>query len=97
MSNISFVDTWTVVQLMALVFSRTEVLHHTGVLNDFPPLSKEQGEMIEDMKAHVLRRANTFRTQVRRRLGPKTIQQFFENERVGALGLASGALVGTLL
>jgi len=67
------------------------------VLDDIPKLSEEQTDMIESLKKNVCKRADTFRVQVRRRLGPNAIQYLFEKERIGALGLASGALIGTLL
>jgi hypothetical protein len=76
---------------------RTEILHHTGVLKDLPPLSKQQGDMIENVKTHVLHHATTFRGHVHRHLNPDSVQKFFEKERIGAFGLASGAIFGTLI
>ena len=53
--------------------------------------------MFKAIKTSFVNRADGFRVQVRRRLGPDAIQRVFAEEQIGALGLASGALVGTLL
>ena len=66
-------------------------------MEEIPKLSHEQEDFINQVKGKVLQQAENFRVQVRRRLNPAFIQKAFEKERMGALGLASGALFGTLL
>jgi len=66
-------------------------------MDDIPGLSDEQADMLNGFKTQVFKRTNAFRVQVRRRLSRDSIKQAFENEKIGALGFASGALVGTLL
>ena len=53
--------------------------------------------MLKVMKNNVVKKVEGFRVSVRRRLSPEAVQYIFDKERVGALGLASGALVGTLI
>ena len=79
------------------ILFRTEVLHYTGVMEDIPGLSDEQEDMLKVMKNNVVKKANGFRASVRRRLSPEAVQYVFDKELVGALGLASGAFVGSLL
>jgi len=74
-----------------------EVLHHTGVMDEIPRLSEEQSDFVNSMKGKVLQQAENFRVQVRRRLKPSAFQKWVENDRMGALGLAGGALVGTIM
>lgn len=53
--------------------------------------------MLKSMKGTLMRKTEAFRKDVRRRLSSKSIQYVFDNERTGAFGLASGALVGTMI
>lgn len=76
--------------------NRAEVLHHTGVLDNVPALSEEQSDMLVTAKNTVMRRTKDFRTQVHRRLSRDSIGYLFEKEKIGALGFASGAFIGTM-
>ena len=68
-----------------------------GVLDDIPSFSEEQLAVAENMKRRALTAANNFRSSVRRRLNPSTIQNWMETDRMGTLGALSGALVGFML
>ena len=68
-----------------------------GVLDDIPSFSEEQLAVAENMKRRALTAANNFRSSVRRRLNPSTIQNWMEADRMGTLGALSGALVGFML
>jgi hypothetical protein len=75
---------------------RAEVLKLTGIMDDIPALSDEQQDMITKVKGRVLATTNDFRISVRRRFSKEGVEDFFEKERMAALGLASGAFAGTL-
>jgi hypothetical protein len=66
-------------------------------MEEMPRLSGEQTELVNGVKGKVLRAADDFRAKVRSRLNPGNLQEWFDKERMGALGLASGAMVGTLI
>lgn len=66
-------------------------------MDEIPRLSQEQSDFVNKVKGEALKQAENFRVQVRRTLNPENVQRFFDNERMGALGVASGALAGTLL
>lgn len=78
-------------------FNRAEVLHHTGVMDDIPPLSEAKADMILNVKRNLIKTTEDFRVQVRRRFNRESVRHLFEKEKVGALGLATGALLGTLM
>jgi hypothetical protein len=69
----------------------------TGILDDLPQLSQEQSDLIAKAKTSVLRTAEDFRVQMRRRLSQEGIQKFFDDEKMTALGLTGGAIAGALL
>jgi hypothetical protein len=79
-----------------LFFRRTEVLHYTGLLEELK-LSEEQTDMMQDLKGGVMKRAEGFRVQVRRRLNPQTVKQFVADEKSVTIGAAGGAILGFLL
>jgi len=76
---------------------RAEALKLTGALENIPSLSDEQKDMVTMVKGKVLRTTEDFRVQVRRRLSKEGLESFFENEKMAALGLTGGAVLGTLL
>jgi hypothetical protein len=80
-----------------LFFRRTEVLHYTGLLEELPSFSEEQTDMMQDLKGGIMKRAEGFRVQVRRRLNPQTLQKFAADEKSVTLGTAGGAILGFLL
>jgi hypothetical protein len=79
-----------------LFFRRTEVLHYTGLLEELQ-LSEEQTDMMQDLKGGIMKRAEGFRVQVRRRLNPLTVKKFVMDEKSVAVGTAGGAILGFLL
>jgi hypothetical protein len=83
--------------LFIVHLSSAEVLHYTGVVEELPGLSKDQSDMLNNLKVTTIRHAEKFRVQVRRRLNPNNVQAFVDKERMAAIGLASGAFVGVLL
>lgn len=66
-------------------------------MDDLPSLSEEQADFLKAVKGRVLRTTESFRVQVRRQLNPKAFQQWVDNDKLGALGLAGGALFGTVM
>jgi hypothetical protein len=78
-------------------FGRTELLKRTGVLEEFPSLSAEQSNMLAKWKDVAFMQADKYRTAIRRRLNPSTIQSFFTDEKEAAFGLAGGAAIGLFL
>ena len=74
-----------------------EVMHHTGVMDDIPSLTNEQRNFLVNLKGQALKNVDAFRIEVRRRLNPQTVQSWIDKDKLGALGLASGAFVGTVL
>jgi hypothetical protein len=79
-----------------LFFLRTEVLHYTGLLEELK-LSEEQTDMMQGLKGGIMKRAEGFRVQVRRRLNPLTVKKFVADEKSVTFGTAGGALLGFLL
>jgi hypothetical protein len=79
-----------------LFFLRTEVLHYTGLLEELK-LSEEQTDMMQDLKGGIMKRAEGFRVQVRRRLNPLTVKKFVADEKSVTVGAAGGAILGFLL
>jgi len=73
------------------------VLHQTGVTDQIPKLSQEQSDFVQNIKVRALQQAENFRVQVRRRLDPAAFQRWVEKDKMGALGLAGGALFGSIL
>lgn len=69
----------------------------TGVLTDLPSLSEEQNDLLTKVKGRVLREAEAFRIQVRKSLTQERVQALFDKERMCALGVAGGAIAGTIL
>jgi hypothetical protein len=53
--------------------------------------------MIQDLKGGIMKRAESFRVQVRRRLNPQTLQTFATKEKSAIVGGAGGAILGFLL
>lgn len=101
---VGFVGTRLVIQsavgalkIAGAAFIVAEVLHHTGAVDEIKKMSREQQDFLHQVKGKALEQAENFRVQVRRRLNPTFVQDMFEKDRMGALGLASGALAGTLL
>lgn len=80
-----------------LFFRRTEVLHYTGLLEELPRFSEEQTDMMQDLKGGIMKRAEGFRVQVRRRLNPVTVKKFVADEKSVTLGAAGGAILGFML
>jgi hypothetical protein len=74
-----------------------EALKMTGFMDDLPSLSDEQNDMITTMKGRVLQSTENFRVKIRSALTQDTIQEFFEKERMCALGVAGGVVVGAIL
>jgi hypothetical protein len=74
-----------------------EVLHYTGVLDELPALSGEQRNFLEQAQSELRKRTDAFRVEVRRRLNPQAVQTWIDQDKLGALGLAAGAFVGTIL
>jgi hypothetical protein len=74
-----------------------EVLHYTGVLDELPSLSGEQRNFLEQAQSELRKRTDAFRIEVRRRLNPQSVQSWIDQDRLGALGLAAGSFVGTIL
>jgi hypothetical protein len=79
-----------------LFFRRTEVLHYTGLLEELN-LSEEQADIMQDLKGGIMKRAEGFRVQVRRRLNPLTVKKFVADEKSATFGTAGGAILGLLL
>lgn len=69
----------------------------TGVLDDLPALSEEQSDLISKAKKHVLRTTEDYRIEIRRALSQEGLQNFFDNERMAAVGFAGGAVAGAIL
>jgi hypothetical protein len=67
------------------------------VLDELPGFSEEQTDMMQDLKGGVMKRAEGFRVQVRRRLNPQTVKQFVADEKSVTIGAAGGAILGFLL
>lgn len=85
------------VKIAGVAFVTTEVLNAAGVLDDIPSFSEDQIELAESLKRRALSAADSFRTNVRRRLNPNTIRKWMETDRMGTLGALSGAFVGFML
>jgi hypothetical protein len=84
------------VKIAGAVFVTAEVLHYTGILDDLPPFSNEQTALFSNLKNKALRHTENLRVQIRRQLNPNSVQTFVDRERMGALGMAGGAVVGFL-
>lgn len=69
----------------------------TGMMEDIPSLSDEQSDLLTKVKARVLRETEGFRMQVRNSLTQESVKAFFDKERMCALGVAGGAIAGSLL
>jgi hypothetical protein len=53
--------------------------------------------MLAKWKDVAFMQADKYRTAIRRRLNPSTIQSFFTDEKEAAFGLAGGAAIGLFL
>jgi hypothetical protein len=67
------------------------------VLDELPSLSGEQRNFMEQAQSELRKRTDAFRIEVRRRLNPQSVQAWIDQDRLGALGLAAGSFVGTIL
>jgi hypothetical protein len=76
---------------------RAEALKMTGIMDDLPSLSDEQNDLLTKVKGRVLRETEGFRRQVRSTLTQESVKAFFDKERMCALGVAGGAIAGSLL
>ena len=74
-----------------------EALKMTGLLDDLPALSEEQSDVIAKAKKHILRTTEDYRIQIRKTLSQEGLQNFFDNEKMAAIGLAGGAVAGAIL
>jgi hypothetical protein len=76
-----------------------EALKLTGVLEDLdlPPWSDEQKDYFSRTKTNVLRTTEDYRCQIRRRFNKQGRQDFVAKERMTAMGLAGGILLGAVL
>ena len=74
-----------------------EALKMTGVLDDLPSLTNEQNDLLTVMKGRVLQSTEHFRVKIRESLTHDKIQEFFENERMCAFGVAGGVVAGAIL
>ena len=83
--------------LVISTHTSAEVLHYTGALDNIPALSEEQADIISAVKRRALQSTSVFRKQVTSRLNPASMQELFDKERMAALGVASGAIVGVML
>ena len=69
----------------------------TGLMDDIPSLSNEQNDILTKMKGRVLQQAENFRMKIRTSVTQEKIQDFFDQERMCALGVAGGVLAGAIL
>ena len=69
----------------------------TGLLDDLPSISEQQNDLILKVKGTVLQKTEDYRVQLRRNLSQKNVKAFFDKERMCALGLAGGAIAGSIL
>lgn len=69
----------------------------TGVMEDIPSLSAQQSDLLAKVKGRVLLETEGFRRQVRKTLTPESVKAFFDQERMCALGVAGGAICGSIL
>jgi hypothetical protein len=60
-------------------------------------LSDEQADMMQDLRGGIMKHAEGFRVQVRRRLNPVTVKKFVADEKSATFGAAGGAVLGFLL
>ena len=79
------------------IFISAEILHYTGISDDIPEFSDEQKNLFGVMRTRVTKVAGDFGNQVKTVVNPNNIQAFVDDERMAALGLAGGALVGMVL
>lgn len=83
--------------LMVIIQShRAEIMDKMGIL-DYHDVIEDHYDTLTKVKDVCFSQADRFRKTVRTRLNPNSIQSFIDNERMAALGLASGALVGVVL
>jgi hypothetical protein len=73
-----------------------EVLHQTGIL-DYHDVMEDHHDALTKVKDTCMKQADYFRVSVRNRLNPAAVQAWIEQEKMAAMGLASGALVGLVL
>lgn len=66
-------------------------------MDDLPALTDEQNDMLTIMKGRVLQSTENFRLKIRESLTHDKIQDFFENERMCAFGVAGGVVAGAIL
>jgi hypothetical protein len=69
----------------------------TGFMDDIPSLSDEQSDMISMIKGRVLQSTENFRVKIRSTLTQEKIQDFFDKERMCAMGVAGGVFAGAIL
>jgi hypothetical protein len=86
-----------VVKVCGAAFVATEFLNACGMLDDIPSFSDDQLEMIESVKNRALTYADDFRTSMRNTFNAEKMRTVMENERMGALGAATGAFVGFMV
>jgi len=68
-------------------------------MDDLPDLSlsDEQSAFLTKVKTSALRTAEDYRIQIRRAVSQEGVQNFFDNEKMTALGFAGGAIAGAML
>jgi ElaB/YqjD/DUF883 family membrane-anchored ribosome-binding protein len=74
-----------------------EALKMTGLMDDIPSLSAEQNDILTRLKGRALQQTENFRVHIRQSLTQEKVQDFFEQERMCALGVAGGVVVGAIL
>jgi hypothetical protein len=60
-------------------------------------LSAEQRNFVQSVQSGLVKTAESFRSQVRRRLHPSAVQGWIDRDKMGALGLAAGSFAGIVL
>lgn len=66
-------------------------------MDDIPSFSDEQNDLITKFKGRVLQETENFRVKIRESLSQERVQDFFDSERMCALGLAGGVVAGAVL
>ena len=102
-TRVAIKTTTGILKIAGATFVASEVLNRAGVFNtvDLPDISEENMALLKKARRVAASSLNNFRMEVRQRLSPEKVKSVFdsalEKERMGTLGLASGAVAGFVL
>lgn len=73
------------------------MIHYTGLGDEIPDFSEEQKDMFGVLKRKAGRATADLSNKVRSMVNPDNVRAWVEEERMAALGVAGGAVIGLVI